>query len=106
MYQSAHNEVAMEEEKITISIQVAQRTLSLKIQKEWEHYFREAEKVINENFLEFAKIWTYRDQQDLLSMLLVNFVVIWLADEQRLKEYDEELIPMMESLQQLTENLH
>ncbi len=93
----------MEEGKMKITIQVAQRPMTIVIQKEWEHYFREAEKVINDSFLDFAKKWTYKDQQDLMSMILVDFVVKWLADEERLKGYEEEIEPMMESLKTLTD---
>ena len=93
----------MEDNRIKITIQVAQRPMTITIQKEWEHYFREAEKIINESFLEFAKKWTYTDQQDLLSKILVDFVVKWLADEERLKGFDEEVVPMMDSLKQLTD---
>ena len=91
----------MEDNKMKITIQIAQRPMTIVIQKEWEHYFREAEKVINDSFLDFAKKWTYKDNQDLMAMILVDFVVKWLADEQRLKEFDEELAPMMESLKTL-----
>ncbi len=93
----------MDNDRIKITIQVAQRPMTITIQKEWEHYFREAEKIINDSFLEFAKKWTYTDQQDLLSKILVDFVVKWLADEERLKGFDEEVVPMMESLKQLTD---
>lgn len=93
----------MEDEKVKITIQVAQRPMTIVIKQEWEHYFREAEKVINDSFLEFAKKWTYKDQQDLMSKVLVDFVVKWLADEERLKEYEEEIEPMMESLKTLTD---
>lgn len=93
----------MDNDRIKITIQVAQRPMTITIQKEWEHYFREAEKIINDSFLDFAKKWTYTDQQDLLSKILVDFVVKWLADEERLKGFDEEVVPMMESLKQLTD---
>lgn len=93
----------MEDNRMKITIQIAQRPMTIVIQKEWEHYFREAEKVINDSFLDFAKKWTYKDNQDLMAMILVDFVVKWLADEQRLKEFDEELEPMMESLKTLTD---
>jgi len=92
-----------EDNRIKITIQVAQRPMTIVIEKAWEHYFREAEKVINDSFLEFAKKWTYKDQQDLMSKILVDFVVKWLADEERLKEYEEEIEPMMESLKTLTD---
>lgn len=95
----------MEEDKINITIMVAQRPMTIGINKEWEHYFREAEKVINDSFLDFAKKWKYKDHQDLLSKILVDFVVKWIADEERLKEYEEELIPMMEHLEALTDKI-
>lgn len=93
----------MEEENIKVTVTIGQRPLTVIIKKEWEHYFREAEKVINDSFFDFAKKWQYKDQQDLTNMVLLDFVVKALGDKERLKEYDEELIPMMESLEQLTE---
>ena len=93
----------MEEEKIKVTVTIGQRPLTVIIKKEWEHYFLEAEKVINDSFFEFAKKWQYKDQQDLTNMVMLDLVVKALADKERLKEYDEELVPMMESLKQLTE---
>ncbi|MBP5564066.1 MAG: cell division protein ZapA [Bacteroidales bacterium] len=93
----------MEEENVKVTVKIGQRPLTIIIKKEWEHYFLEAEKVINDSFFEFAKKWQYKDQQDLTNMVLLDFVVKALADKERLREYDEELVPMMESLKQLTE---
>ena len=93
----------MEEENVKVTVTIGQRPLTVIIKRDWEHYFREAEKVINESFFDFAKKWQYKDQQDLTNMVLLDFVVKGLADKERLKAYDEELIPMMESLKQLTE---
>lgn len=95
----------MDDNRIKITIEIAQRPLTISIQKDWERYFREAEIKINQSFLEFAKKWRYKDQQDLMSMILVDFVVKWLADEERLQGYDEELLPMMESLKALTDKI-
>ena len=93
----------MEEENVKVTVKIGQRPLTVIIKKEWEHYFLEAEKVINDSFFDFAKKWQYKDQQDLTNMVLLDFVVKALADKERLREYDEELVPMMESLKQLTE---
>ena len=93
----------MEEDSIKLTVTIGQRPLTVIIKKEWEHYFLEAEKVINDSFFEFAKKWQYKDQQDLTNMVLLDFVVKALADKERLREYDEELVPMMESLKKLTE---
>ena len=93
----------MEDENVKVTVKIGQRPLTVIIKKEWEHYFLEAEKVINDSFFEFAKKWQYKDQQDLTNMVLLDFVVKALADKERLREYDEEVVPMMESLKQLTE---
>jgi hypothetical protein len=95
----------MEEDKITIKVEVAQRFVDVVISKEWEYYYREAEKVINESFLKFAKKWNYTDHQDLLSKILVDYVVKWVENEERLNEFEENLVPKMQELKALTDKL-
>lgn len=95
----------MEHDEITLRLEIAQRTLDLKVRKEWEYYYRNAEKIINENFLLFAKRWHYADQLDLLSKILIDFVVKWIENEERLAEYEEHLIPKMQELKELTEQI-
>ena len=95
----------MEEDKITIKVEVAQRFVDIVINKEWEYYYREAEKVINESFLKFAKKWNYTDHQDLLSKILVDYVVKWVENEERLNEFEENLVPKMQELKALTDKL-
>ena len=93
----------MDEDNVKVTVTIGQKQLTVIIKREWEHYFREAEKVINESFFDFAKKWQYKNQQDLTNMVMLDFVVKGLGDKERLREYDEELIPMMESLKKLTE---
>jgi hypothetical protein len=95
----------MGSEVMTIKLTVAQRTIELTIKREWEYYYRKAEQVINEKFLEFANRWNYTDEQDLLSKILIDFVVKWVENEERLAEYDDDLIPMMEELKALSETM-
>lgn len=95
----------MEQDKITIKVEVAQRFVDVVINKEWEYYYREAEKIINESFLNFAKKWNYTDHQDLLSKILVDYVVKWVENEERLNEFEENLVPKMQELKRLTDKL-
>jgi hypothetical protein len=95
----------MEQDKITIKVEVAQRFVDVVINKEWEYYYREAEKIINESFLIFAKKWNYTDHQDLLSKILVDYVVKWVENEERLNEFEENLVPKMQELKRLTDKL-
>ena len=96
----------MEEGRMTIKLLIAQRTIELVIQKEWEEYYRKAEKMINESFFNFAKKWTYTDHQDILSKILINFVVQGIETEERLQAYEEDLIPKMEELKKLTDKIN
>ena len=93
----------MEDDKIKIKLAVADRFVEVVINKEWEYYYREAEKIINESFLRFAKQWAYTDHQDLLSKILVDFVVKWIENEERLNYYDEDLVPKMQELNKLAD---
>lgn len=95
----------MEDDQIKIQIEVAQRKISVVIKKEWEYYYREAEKRINDSFLDFAKKFNYIDHQDLLSKILIDYTVKQIDTEERLNEYEKELIPMMEAMKQLTDTL-
>jgi hypothetical protein len=96
----------MEDGSITIKITIAQRIIEMKIQKEWERYYREAEKIINDNFFNFAKQWAFKDHQDILSKLLICEVVKNIECNERLQEYDEDLIPKMIELNELADKIH
>jgi len=95
----------MEEGTIKIKITVAQRIIELTIKREWERYYREAEKIINDSFFSFARQWTYTDHQDILSKLLVDEVVKNIECNERLQEYDEDLIPKMIELNELADKI-
>ena len=95
----------MERREVNIKLTVGQRIIELIINEQLEQYYRKAESVINEKFLEFANKWNYNDHQDLLSKVLLDFAVRWVENEERLGSYEEELIPKMEELKLLSEKL-
>jgi hypothetical protein len=96
----------MTEEKITITIRVAQQPIELTIKPEWEYIYRDVEKTINKSFQEFAKKWQYRDPHDLLAKILVHYVTLWRENEERLSEMEEELIPKMQEMKTLADELN
>ena len=95
----------MERTEVNIKLTMGQRTVELIINEKLEQYYRKAEVIINEKILEFAKKWNYTDHQDLLSKVLLDFAVKWVENEERLEDYEEELIPKMEELKLLSEKL-
>ena len=62
-------------------------------------------KRINDSFLTFARRFNYTDHQDLLSKILIEYTVKLIDTEERLNEYEEDLIPKMEALKKLTDTL-
>ncbi|MDR2972204.1 MAG: hypothetical protein LBU83_09795 [Bacteroidales bacterium] len=96
----------MEDGIITINITIAQRIVELKIRNTWERYYREAEKKINDSFFNFAKQWSFKDYQDILSKLLIDEVVKNIECNERLQEYEEDLIPKMIELNELADRIH
>ena len=61
---------------------------------------------INESFFNFAKKWTYTDHQDILTKILINFVVQGIETEERLQAYEEDLMPKIEELNKLTDTIN
>lgn len=95
----------MEDTRIKIKLTVAQRVVELTIEREWEIYYRKAEKIINDSFFDFAKKWSFTDHQDILTKILINFVVEGIATEERLNAYEENLIPKMKDLKLLADQI-
>jgi hypothetical protein len=95
----------MEDGTIKIKITIAQRIIEMKINRDWERYYREAEKIINDSFFSFAKQWAFKDHQDILSKLLIDEVVKNIECNERLQEYEEDLIPKMIELNELTDRI-
>ena len=93
----------MEKEPTHIQISVLQRHIDLWIRKEHEVYYREAEKRINEKAADFAKKWNFTDQQDLLSKLLIEVTVNYIAKEEKLNGYEGDLLPRLEKLNTLAD---
>jgi len=94
-----------ENDRMTIRLEVAQRHYEVEIARETEIYYRKAEKLISDKILQFSKLWTYNDHQDILAKVLIDFVVKWIENEERLNEFEEELIPKMEELKSLADSV-
>ena len=91
----------MEEGRIKINLKIAEWTVEMTIKQEWERYYKEAEKKINESFFNFTKKWTYTNHQDILTKILIDFVVQGIEKEERLQAFEEDLMPKMQELEKL-----
>lgn len=78
------------DEKIGITLQIAQRNYDLFVKKEEEEIFRQATDTINSTMSAYASKKAYRDRQDLMVMVLLQAMVSNKKMELRLKDFAEQ----------------
>ncbi|MCL2682077.1 MAG: cell division protein ZapA [Bacteroidales bacterium] len=79
----------MEEQSITVTI--ADRPYKLTVKREDEEIFREATKFINERLKSYAANFAFKDRQDLLTMVALQYTTNSLRNERVLAFRDKEL---------------
>jgi cell division protein ZapA len=73
-------------DELSISIPVAERSYRLVIEKEHEELFRKAAKLIDKRIKDYSVSYAYKDKQDLLAMVALEYATSYLQDEQLLSE--------------------
>ena len=76
--------------ELSISITVADRPYKLVVEKEQEELFRNAAKLIDKRIKEYSGSYAFKDKQDLLAMIALEYTVSFLQNEHTAK--DTELI--------------
>lgn len=72
--------------ELSISLPVAERTYRLMIEKAHEELFRKAAKLIDKRIKDYSGSYAYKDKQDLLAMVALEYATSYLQDEQLLAE--------------------
>lgn len=72
--------------EFSISITVADRPYKLVVEKEQEELFRNAAKLIDKRIKEYSGSYAFKDKQDLLAMVALEYTVSYLQNEQTTKE--------------------
>jgi cell division protein ZapA len=72
--------------EFSISITVADRPYKLVVEKEQEELFRNAAKLIDKRIKEYSGSYAFKDKQDLLAMIALEYTVSFLQNEQKTKE--------------------
>ena len=94
--------------ELSISLNIAGRPYKLKIDKESEETFRAAAKLIDSRINEYSSNYTFKDKQDLLAMVALEYTVSFLRKEhfsgkedqlfeKKLEEVDIALAALLES---------
>ena len=73
----------MNNEMLSIKVQIAERFYPLKIKQQDEEKIRKAAKLINEKVLQYKQRYTDKDTQDFVAMAALQFVINLLDCEQQ-----------------------
>jgi cell division protein ZapA len=91
--------------EFSISITVADRPYKLVVEKVQEEVFRNAAKLIDKRIKEYSSSYEFKDKQDLLAMVALEYTVSYLQNEKETKEsellVDEKLKKIDNALNQL-----
>jgi cell division protein ZapA len=68
--------------ELSISLNIAGRIYKLMIDKEHEELFRNAAKLIDKRIGEYSSNYAYKDKQDLLAMVALEYTTSFLQKEQ------------------------
>lgn len=78
----------MDDEKLSIRVNVADRYYPLKIDREDEEKIRRAAKNINDKVFQYKSKYTDKDTQDFLAMAALQFVIRLIELESKTEEND------------------
>ena len=77
--------------ELSISLNIADRNYKLTIEQEQEEVFRKAARFIEKRIKEYSNSYAYKDKQDLLAMVALEYTMEFLANERKANQYGQEL---------------
>jgi cell division protein ZapA (FtsZ GTPase activity inhibitor) len=91
--------------ELSISITIADRPYKLVIEKDQEEFFRNAAKLIDKRIKEYSGSYAFKDKQDLLAMVALEYTVSFFQHEQTTKESDLVLDHKLSGIEQALDEL-
>ena len=90
----------MEDNKLSIKVNVADRYYPLKIELRDEEKIRTAAKMINEKVLQYKQRYVDKDIQDFLAMAALQYVIKYIEDEEK-----HDIQPVLSEIETLNKEL-
>ncbi len=75
---------------LSISLPIADRSYRLAIAKEHEELFRNAAKLIDKRIKDYSSNYAYKDKQDLLAMVALEYATGYLQNDRIMLEKEAE----------------
>ncbi len=73
-------------DELSIALPIAERSYRLAIDKEHEELFRKAAKLIDKRIKDYSTSYAYKDKQDLLAMVALEYATGYLKNDRLLSE--------------------
>lgn len=94
-------------DELSITVVIADRPYKLKVDRSEEEGLRKAAKVIEEQMEKYASYFQFKDKQDLLAMVALQFSASSINLEEQIRYRDNEMLDKLAEIDKvLTENLH
>jgi len=74
--------------ELAISLNIADRPYRLVVEKDHEELFRKATRLIEKRIKDYSVNYAYKDKQDLLAMVALEYATSFLQDEELLKHQE------------------
>ena len=84
--------------ELSISLSIAGRPYRLVIDKENEALFRKSAKLIEKRMKDYSGSYAYKDNQDLLAMVALEYATRYLRDEENASETSNQLENRLEEI--------
>ena len=92
--------------ELAISLNIADRPYRLVVEKDHEELFRKATQLIEKRIKDYSVNYAYKDKQDLLAMVALEYATSFLQDEELLKQKEGQWKSKLEEVDHvLAENL-
>lgn len=93
-------------DELSITVVIADRPYKLKVDRSEEEGLRKAAKAIGEQIEKYASYFEYKDKQDLLAMVALQFSASTIDLEDQLRFRDNEMLDKLAEIDKvLTEHL-
>jgi cell division protein ZapA (FtsZ GTPase activity inhibitor) len=88
-------------EELTISVNIADRVYKLTVKKEEEEIIRKATQLIGNAVKNYSDQYAYKDKQDLLSMVVLQFATNALINENKNRYIEDQLDSKLKEIEQI-----
>lgn len=85
---------------ICINVELAQRTYRVNVRESEKTVFEDASKMIDETIRGYEAKYAYKDKQDLLAMVLLQYVTAFIKQNRTLNDNNRTLTERLEAMLQ------